>query len=273
MGLPFMHTKAAVWHSRLGVLTDIPVWPSIGGAEILIMPMPFQQRIPELARVFLPVAALLPVLVLGMHFRSGEDPLSPFAWDPDMTSLQINAANKQAQIVLLGDSLVARWSFRQKLWNELCQPANLGVGGLNAASLLWLVRSGKLAAFHPKHWVIMIGSNDIGVEPPKFWQPRRPSPERIAQGVAEVVKTLKAQDPESHVLVTALPSRRGAMEQLVVETNQALRAQGLDVVDPWRNDSVLSGDDLHLSDAGYEEWAQSLAQLTQCAPEYAARER
>jgi lysophospholipase L1-like esterase len=230
--------------------------------------MPFQAHIRERARVFLSIALLVPLLVVtGMHFRTGEDPLSPFAWDPDMTSLQINAANKHAQMVLLGDSLVERWSFRQQLWEELCQPANLGVGGLNTASLLWLVRSGKLSAFHPKVWVILIGSNDIGAEPPKFWQRRRPSPERIAAGVGEVVKTLKERDPGSQVLVTALPRRHGSMEHVVAETNQALRAQGLDVVDPWGNDAVLSGDDLHLDNAGYEKWAQSLAQLMQCAPQ------
>lgn len=249
----------------VGALTKIAVSPGIDEAEILVWPMPFQAHIRERARVFLSIALLL-LLLTGMHFRSGEDPLSPFAWDPDMTSLQINAANKHAQMVLLGDSLVERWSFRQQLWKELCQPANLGVGGLNTASLLWLVRSGELSAFHPKVWVILIGSNDIGVEPPKFWQRRRPSPERIALGVREVVQTLKERDPGAQVLVTALPPRRGTMEHVVLETNQALRAQGLNVVDPWGDDAVLSDDDLHLDDAGYQKWAQSLAQLTDCAP-------
>lgn len=230
--------------------------------------MPLRTPIRSLARLFLSVALLLPLIVItGLHLRNGEDPLSPFPWDPDMISLQINKADKHAQTVLLGDSLVARWSYRQALWNKLCRPANLGVGGLNTASLLWLVRSDKLAGFHPKLWVILIGSNDIGIEPAKFWQQRRPTPERIAQGISEVVKSLKERDPESRVVVTALPARHGVMEQTVRETNLALQADGLDVRDPWGNDSVLTDDDLHLNDAGYEKWAESLSQVMQCAPE------
>jgi GDSL-like Lipase/Acylhydrolase family len=174
--------------------------------------MPLRTPIRSLARVFLSVALLLPLMVItGLHLRNGEDPLSPFPWDPDMISLQIKKADKHAQTVLLGDSLVARWSYRQTLWNKLCRPANLGVGGLNTASLLWLVRSDKLAGFHPKLWVILIGSNDIGIKPAKFWQQLWPTPERIAMGVSEVVKTLKERDPESRVVVTALPPRHGGL--------------------------------------------------------------
>jgi lysophospholipase L1-like esterase len=185
----------------------------------------------------------------ALHFRPPfVDPIKPTMFDPDFMEMQLRAATKEADIIFLGDSLTDRWRFRKQLWDQSfgdLHPANLSVPGSKIAHVLWLVRSGKLNAFHPHFFVVMSGTNDL-IEP-KFLERRLPSQAEISEGIRLIVESLHDRFPAAKVIVTLAPPEHG-MEK---SGWQAL------TIDPFTA-SDLSADGIHLNDHGYEHWAAAL---------------
>src|SRR5579863_3633675 len=184
------------------------------------------------------LSVVLFVVLLGLvHFRPPDSiPTRPEPLDLDLSELHIRNAPKDAAIVFLGDSITERWRFRPALWASFGSAANLGVGGYHTANLLWLVESGKLAAFHPAMFVVRIGANDL-LPVPRFWERRKCSLAQVRAGTSLIVEALEVRFPDAKVIVMPLPAT-----------------------------TDLSADAIHLNDAGYQRWADFLQTTEQLHP-------
>ena len=179
------------------------------------------------------------VLALAMHFRPPlSNPLNPEPFDPDLVGLQLEQAPRDAQILLLGDSIAERWRFRQEILANYFPHvpiANVGVGGSKTANLLWLVNSGKLAEFHPRLIVIFIGTNDLNPEEhPTFFHRRVASVAQIEEGEARIQAALHREWPEAKIIYAP--------------------PEGVIHYGP----GMLAVDHLHMSNSGYFFWAHQM---------------
>jgi lysophospholipase L1-like esterase len=110
------------------------------------------------------------------------------------------------QVLFLGDSITDGWRGKGlAVWNENYAPlhaVNLGISGDRTQHLLWRLQNGELGALRPKAIVMMIGTNNTGFESDKK-TPRNTMPE-IAEGVATLIKYLRAQLPDAKILLLAV---------------------------------------------------------------------
>jgi lysophospholipase L1-like esterase len=159
--------------------------------------------------------------------------------------------------VFLGDSLTeqGKWSER---FPEL-DVVNLGVSGDTTEQVL--ERLHQVTERPPSTIVVMVGTNDLA------W---RRSVEQIVRNMESILWRLRNELPEARILVQSVLPRDRELADRVREINIHLRQFAPTVkaewVDLWpvfaEEDGEirpeLSGDRLHLNEAGYEAWAQVL---------------
>jgi len=100
-------------------------------------------------------------------------------------------------VLFLGDSITEGWGKASDVWKKYygeLQPANFGIGGDRVEHVLWRIEQGELDGTKPKVVVLMIGTNNTGVNT---------GPE-IAAGVRKVVSQIRAKLPETKVLLLAV---------------------------------------------------------------------
>ena len=185
-----------------------------------------------------------------------------------------------ADVVFLGDSITERWEMEapqggRAIWNDRFVPmkaVEFGISGDRTQHVLWRIQNGEFDGFRPKVVVLMIGTNNTGLERDQP-VPRNSVPEAI-EGIRAVVKALTKKLPETKILLLAVfprgetpddPARRQ-----VDEINAALPAlhDGKQVyfLDLGRRflrpDGTLSSgimpDFLHPAEAGYRIWADAI---------------
>jgi lysophospholipase L1-like esterase len=184
------------------------------------------------------------------------------------------------QVVFLGDSITDLWRQEEhngvprgkRVWDRVFAPLqalNFGLGGDRTQHVLWRIEHGELDRLNPKAVVLMIGSNNTGVEH-ATGRPRNLTHEVIA-GVTAVVKSLRAKLPDAKILLLAI-FPRGAAEQRaqIREVNAALaplhdgrHIHFLDIgpkflLPDGEIDRQLLPDRTHPSAAGYEVWARAI---------------
>lgn len=181
-----------------------------------------------------------------------------------------NARVKQGNVDLLfiGDSITQGWEGAgRKIWTEFYgkrNAVNLGIGGDRTQHVLWRLENGNIEGVSPKLAVLMIGTNNSGDN----------SSQEIAEGVKAIVDKLRAELPETKVLVLAIfprgadsndPRRKvneGANEQ-IAKLADGKNVYYLDIGPEFlEDDGALSKeimpDLLHLSERGYRIWAESI---------------
>jgi beta-glucosidase len=86
---------------------------------------------------------------------------------------------------------------RPGIWNLRYAPlnaANFGVSADRTQNVLWrITEGGELDGLHPKAVVLLIGTNNLGTDPP----------EAIAQGIDKIVRMIRAKLPSTKVLLLA----------------------------------------------------------------------
>jgi lysophospholipase L1-like esterase len=176
-------------------------------------------------------------------------------------------------LLFLGDSITQLWD-ENETWTRYYGPrraANFGLSGDRTEHLLWRVAHGELDGIEPKVIVLLIGTNNIGQDPP----------EAIAKGVGEIVAEVRRRQPGSKVLLLGLlprgrfPHRDGpetamATDPRVTEVNQRLMklddGRAVRYLDIGRHfldtdgkvRRALMPDFLHLSPLGYRTWAEAM---------------
>ena len=185
------------------------------------------------------------------------------------------AAQKgDAQILFIGDSITQGWEGEGKAaWESSFAKhgaINLGIGGDRTEHVLWRLRNGNLeglakpaAGQAPKVAVVMIGTNNSG----------NTEPVDTATGIALIVRELRAQLPETKVLLLAIFPREekpGQLRAKNAKVNDLIKPLGdgkhvffLDIGASLTEadgtlDKKIMPDFLHLSPEGYARWAKAI---------------
>lgn len=179
------------------------------------------------------------------------------------------------QVLFLGDSITDHWRSKGlETWNANFAPlgaVNFGISGDRTQHLLWRLQNGEIGALRPKAVVLMIGTNNIGLNSDKK-TPRNQLPE-IAQGVEANVRYLRQQLPDAKILLLAIFPRgekdsKERADVAEVNRNIAKLADGqhvffLDLGPKFLEPDgtlpkSLMPDLLHPNAKGYEIWAEAI---------------
>src|SRR5262245_34476874 len=179
----------------------------------------------------------------------------------------IKKKDGKIDVVFLGDSITDGWrSGGGKIFETefgKFNPINLGIGGDRTQHVLWRIQHGELEGYKPKAFVIMIGTNNMGSN----------TPEEIAGGNKAIIDEIKKQHSEAKVLLLGIfprsPKPTDAVRDKIKKTNELLEkfAGGNVKYKDIGNGFLAEGDILtkeimpdflHLSQKGYQIWADSV---------------
>ncbi len=182
------------------------------------------------------------------------------------------------EVLFLGDSITDFWRDAKRgraIWDREFAPihaANFGISADRTQHLLWRIENGELDGLHPKVVVLMIGTNNTGLERDNV-TPRN-TPAEAIEGVKAVVSEIRKRLPESKLLLLAVFPRgatpdypQRAQIKTVNDAIQKLadgkRVRFLDLGPKFLEpDGTLSAevmpDFLHPSTKGYEIWAANM---------------
>ena len=183
----------------------------------------------------------------------------------------VESKQGEVDVVFIGDSITQGWEGAgAKAWDNSFQsfrPVNLGISGDRTEHVLWRFDNGNLEGIDPKVAVIMIGTNNFGYH--------KDNAEEVYDGVVAVVEKLQKKEPQAQVLLLDIFPRGATFNQMrgeLLQVNQALQATYSedDRVTFFpighhflENDGTISKeimpDELHLSEKGYEIWANAVA--------------
>lgn len=197
-------------------------------------------------------------------------------WIDRHRSLAKIARSGIVDVLLLGDSITDAWrDVGKAAWDRHFpnfRTANLGMDGDRTQHLLWRLGDSGIDGIAPRVIVLMIGSNNTGLE--RDDATRRNSPAEAAQGIAAVVSQLREQAPHAKIMLLALlprgrqaedPQRKevGEINAHLVKLHDGDFVHYLDVGHHFLEaDRTLSAemmpDFLHPSAMGYETWARAI---------------
>ena len=190
---------------------------------------------------------------------------------------RFNEISKQGegQVVFLGDSITQGWEGKGKAaWDKQfasLKAVNFGIGGDRTEHVLWRLDHGNGDGLKPKAVVLMIGTNNTGHQGRDGYVC---TAQQTADGVQAILDRLTVKFPQAKVLLVGILPRganpEDAFRRQNEETNRLLKAlaDGQRIV--WRDygaaflsqDGTLSPeimpDLLHLSERGYDIWAEKL---------------
>ena len=183
------------------------------------------------------------------------------------------------RIVFIGDSITHRWGggpmgpgdntppTGRTIWDVYFKPwgaANLGFGWDRTENVLWRIEQGELDGIHPEAFVVLIGTNNVGLN----------TPAEIGDGVKAIVDSIRSRHPQAKiVLLDVLPRGekaespdRAAVAEINRELNRIGGVEHLNVgaellqPDGSISPSIMS-DFLHPTQDGYRIIAQKLDRI------------
>jgi N-acetylglucosamine-6-sulfatase len=175
------------------------------------------------------------------------------------------------RLAFIGDSITQAWENNGKeIWDRYYadrDALNLGISGDRTEHVIWRLTQGNWPdSLNPEVAVLMIGTNNTG----HFMQ----DPDEVAAGIARILAILAEQSPDTKVILHALfPRGRNLFDadrlnNLAINNRIRLLADGdrihwLDISHVFlAADGTLPEDlmpdALHLSQKGYEHWAEAL---------------
>lgn len=213
-----------------------------------------------------PLTTLLPV-TQNRDWRS-------YDWTKRHAACVALMKERQPELVFLGDSITHFWGgeprdARQRgpeVWNKYFarwKVVNIGYGWDRTENVLWRLRHGEFEGVSPKVVVLMIGTNNLGLN----------KPEEIAEGIRAICGEIRGRSPKTKILLLAVFPRGqkpDAMRAKVGELNTLIaKLDGqngvifLDIGAKFLNpDGTISpeimNDYLHPTAKGYEIWAESM---------------
>jgi lysophospholipase L1-like esterase len=189
----------------------------------------------------------------------------------------IEAKKGGIDALFIGDSITDGWRNKGKpVWDKKFAPlksVNFGISGDRTQHVLWRLHNGEAEGYQPKAVVLMIGTNNSGKER-GTGKDRNTTPE-IIQGIAAVVKELRARFPDADILLLAIFPRgeKDSDQRLqLAEVNKAIaklhdgkHIHYLDIGGKFlTSDGTLPKDImpdlLHPNEKGYEIWAEAIEQ-------------
>jgi lysophospholipase L1-like esterase len=179
-------------------------------------------------------------------------------------------------VLFMGDSITDAWrnGAQRKIWEANFAPlkaANFGISGDRTQHVLWRLQNGEFEGLTlPKVVVLMIGTNNIGQTKP----PPEPAASAIA-GIQAIVKEIHKRSATTRILLLGVFPRSEKPDHphraTVKEINEAAAKlddggktlKYLDIGEKFlQSDGSISKeimpDFLHLSEKGYQIWADAL---------------
>ena len=229
-----------------------------------------------------PLLTTLLLILTLLPLYAGEDPAQPFPRSKEYKWMSVQAWNDRhakhleqiknggGDLLFVGDSITEGWGGAGKeVWKKEYAPGkavNLGIGGDTTQNVLWRLTNGAVAGLKPKVVVLMIGTNNFGLNGDQ--------PADVLRGITAVVASLRARLPQSHVLLLGIFPRdanpKAGIRTKIAEVNVGMTrlADGkavhrLDLGTVFMQaDGTLSKevmpDFLHLSGEGYRRWAEAI---------------
>ena len=195
---------------------------------------------------------------------------------------QLLAKRTQGQIdvYFMGDSITRRWGASDEQYSNLLanwtqnfkgwNAADFGWGGDKTQHMLWRLRNGELDGVNPKIVVLMAGTNNVGRATPLGDSEARTA--EVVKGVTAVVAEIRKRAPAATLVLTGITPRNDNIDVMPIinKANQAIAqlANGKSVryiningqlAD--KDDQLRAGmayDNLHLTPAAYQYWADAL---------------
>jgi len=183
-------------------------------------------------------------------------------------------SDAQIDVYFIGDSITRRWGatdYPQFLehWNKTFfgwNAADFAWGGDGTHQMLWRLKDGELDGLHPKVFVILAGTNNIG----KGKKPERA--QDAADGVAALIDYCLKKVPDAKIVVMGIFPRSDSplSNPLINQANKQIEkvADGQKIIYLNINDQLadangnvydgLTLDKLHPSLEGYKIWAKNL---------------
>ena len=192
----------------------------------------------------------------------------PGGWMNRHKSFNTRVAKGNVDLVFIGDSITQGWGGKGKgVWAKFYgkrNTVNLGIGGDRTQHVIWRLDNGNLYRIKPKAAVIMIGTNNAGGNTSK----------EIADGVTAIVKQIRTKSPKTQILLLGVFPRGTNNADKRRQVNEGANAifsklddgkhvHYLDIGPKFlEKDGTLTRkimpDLLHLSEAGYTIWAESI---------------
>ncbi|MGH2645467.1 MAG: SGNH/GDSL hydrolase family protein, partial [Chitinophagaceae bacterium] len=141
---------------------------------------------------------------------------------------------------------------------------NAGFGWDRIENALWRVYHGELNDFHGKRILVMIGTNNLGLD----------SNDDIVNGLQFLLQQIHNRKPEAEIIMAGILPRRG-MEKQVADINHQIRKMTTDshfkyvdfgkslLKDGKINPSLFISDGLHPDKEGYEILGQEIHKVLQ----------
>jgi lysophospholipase L1-like esterase len=183
-------------------------------------------------------------------------------------------------LYFLGDSITRRWGCTDPQWSMMLANWNKNFFGWNAANfgwgadgiqnMIWRVRNGELGGVNPKVIVILAGTNDVGNEPGDDAKVAN-----LLQSYRQLIAACRDKAPAATIIITAIFPRNDNMAVVpeIRQINNQLEklADGHTILYLNVNDQLadsegtlfagMTVDSLHLSEKGYQVWADGLRPL------------
>ncbi|BFU96109.1 MAG: hypothetical protein NTNFB02_28310 [Nitrospira sp.] len=173
-------------------------------------------------------------------------------------------------LLFIGDSITQGWATKGlRVWDkyyERRRAVNLGFAGDRTEHVLWRLDHGEMDGITPKLIVLMIGTNNSGH--------RQDPPAETAAGIEAILRTIQMGLPGTKILLLAIFPRGASaddqLRQLNAATNEHIRHFAdnqqvffLDLSQRFLDDQEhlsqeLLPDYLHLSESGYDVWADGM---------------
>lgn len=188
----------------------------------------------------------------------------------ELLNERVQDVGERATVIFIGDSITEGWERRgAPVWEHFYahrNALNLGLGGDRTQHVLWRLEHGHLEGLTPQAAVVMIGTNNTGGELHTVAQ--------VAAGVKAIVQQIRRKLPATHIVLMAIFPRSEnphSHRAQVLLINQVMHKQAddnsmvtwLDIGSRFMDETgVISTpmmpDFLHLSEQGYQVWAESL---------------
>lgn len=236
-------------------------------------PMSFRAPSKTRARI---KAGGLAVLLSALAF--GNTALQPLQRNAEWTNRHEGfvalAAQGGIDLLFIGDSITDGWrKTGLAVWTKYYgarKAANFGIGADRTQNVLWRLPRGELEGISPRVVVLLIGTNNIGLE--RSGKVRNTTDEAIA-GVTAVVELIRTKLPRSKLLLLGILPRgergdpiRGQLAAVNGALARLADGQAVHFLDVGRHFTRADGsvarevmpDLLHPSALGYEIWAQAM---------------
>lgn len=176
-------------------------------------------------------------------------------------------------LLLMGDFLTDDWRGNPKngvkaIYDQAFgryRPANFGQGGDYTQHVLWRLQNGELEGIAPKVMMLMIGGTNGS---------NGDAPEKIAAGIAAMIRTVREKSPGTKILLLpvlpraeksgSLRTRHTSVNPLLARLDDGGKTvRFLDIAGKFVDadgtiPKEIMPDFVHLSDKGYQLWADAV---------------